>query len=257
MVIRFLRKKFRNNIVYGLFTYLFFFLVILFASIGLAFIMHEVFEVIYIPEANQIAKANFEKWDKSITVAISISGFISLILTLSIWRSNDQRQIGLSAINLFDKFRDERISKIRDSVWAVRIKWFNQENYKTELLSFSYSKMNERMFSEELNKTLKEDLRNLYDLFEVFNILSLHTENSEIIKRCRYFYYLWWRKFLYEVAIELDNNESNFISDEFKEYETVYEEYLDNISYVKTLNRLDKALGFSKIPYDLEIHKYD
>jgi hypothetical protein len=253
-----LRRIKNNNLLNSTLFHISFFVLIIFAFIGIAWCVKQFYEDIYIPEIGQFKKANFEKWDKSLTIAVSISGFISIILTLSIWRSSDQRQIGLSAINLFDKFRDERISLIRNKVWFVRAKWNTNIEYRKNLIEFAFSKMNEKeIIKENQIENLADDLHNLYDLFEIFNILSLHTENTEIIKKCRYFYYLWWRKFLYEVAIELDHYEENSINLEFKSYENEFKNYIENISYVGTLKRLDKALGFSKIPCDIEVHNYD
>ncbi|WP_339715478.1 hypothetical protein [uncultured Kriegella sp.] len=74
-------------------------------------------------------------------------------------------------------------------------------------------------------------------------------KNKEILQSLRYFYYGWWRKFLYEIAHEIESNRNiNEIIINAKS------DYLENISYTKNLERLDKICGLEDIPKNIEIH---
>ncbi|GAB3754875.1 hypothetical protein [Spirosoma pomorum] len=80
----------------------------------------------------------------------------------------------------------------------------------------------------------------IYDLFSFYAILSQYEDCSETIKNCEYFYYGWWRKFLYEFAHDL--REIRALSSNRD-----LEEYRRTISYLPSLKKLDKIMGFSKM----------
>lgn len=89
----------------------------------------------------------------------------------------------------------------------------------------------------------------VYELLEFYLIASSLENHESILKSLRYFYYGWWRHFLYDVGGEIESRRG--IHEDVKKNNS---DYLDNISYVKNLERLDMLCGLENLPKDISIH---
>ncbi|WP_299436655.1 hypothetical protein, partial [uncultured Maribacter sp.] len=181
---------------------------------------------------------------KIIGTAISLTGFISIIVVIIYSKKSIQRDVQKGTIELFQEFNGERFKEIRTKAWVVKEKWENKKNYKSKFLEYNFGKGEKKE-----NKELTEEINVIYKLLEFYLIISTFEENKSILQSLRYFYYGWWRKFLYEIAAEIEDNRD--INDIVKNGKS---DYLDNISYVKNLERLDKICGLENIPKNIAIH---
>lgn len=185
-----------------------------------------------------------DAFTKIIGVAISLTGFLSIILTIIQSRRNIQREIQKNTIDLFREFRSEKVKQARNRAWAVRDKWYNNETYKAEYLKFNFDNPD-----NVENEQLSNDTNAIYDILEFYLIVSAYDGNKDVIKAFRYFYYGWWRPFLYEVATEIETHRKcNPLLN------TYSPEYIDGVSFTKNLEKLDKMCGFQKIPRYIELH---
>jgi hypothetical protein len=242
-----LKRKIRRNHT-ELAIYL---LALIILSIIVAFVFHHFF---YTLDNGKTRKENFELWEKSLPIAISATGFLSLLITVKIWQDTDKRQVNQAALSLFEKFRDESFIDLRRRAWLIRNKWMNEEGYKERMQEYVYDPANFYVPYDD-NLYMKEfvDVR---ALFEFYAVLTSYTGSEDIIKSCRYFYYGWWRPFLYEVAPMHDQYyrpTTKFI----EEYPEDYVEYQTNMTYLETLRKLDRMIGFDHLPDDLVIHDFN
>ncbi|GAB4015296.1 hypothetical protein GCM10028808_40240 [Spirosoma migulaei] len=194
--------------------------------------------------------AEFSRWEKAIQIAVSITGFLSLLISVKIWQDSDKRQVSQAAISLFEKFRDERFAKIRSEAWIKRNKYYYEEGYREKIIDAS-AKIEE----EYKYNFLMQEMRVVRDLIEFYTVLSEYKGCEEIIKKCRYFHYGYWRHFLYEIA-ELHDNYNLPVSTFEEFYDSEYKKYVVGISYVATLKRMDRLVGFENIPENFKFHEF-
>ena len=211
-------------------------------------------------------KSEFDKWEKSLQIAVSVGTFFGILASIKIYEYTDKRQVYQYTLSLFEKFRDERFSKIRDRAWQVRKKWDKDEkNYKHKLIEASFEKTTEIKASptpeteqEPLNDPndkalLKEDIKAVRDLFEFYSNLICYKDIPEALISYRFFYYGWWRPFLYTMAkIHDDKYEINKDLNEIETFD--YQRYMDNISYIYKLKQLDEIFGFKGVDEKMIIH---
>ncbi|RYE13480.1 MAG: hypothetical protein EOP45_21125 [Sphingobacteriaceae bacterium] len=107
-------------------------------------------------------------------------------------------------------------------------------------------------FSERgkvINENLDEDIKVVYQLLEFYLLVSVYEGNQNVLKALRYFYYGWWRHFLYDFAFEIESvTKTNEI------LKNGHTDYLQDISYIATLQRLDKLCGLENVPKDIVMH---
>lgn len=183
-----------------------------------------------------------DKWLKIIQVSITASGFAGALHSLNIAINRTKRNKKLEGVSLFDKFIDEPMRQLRQDAWQVKIRWENDSGYKEKILKLFSSE-------EKINdEQVKEELREFYKVIKMmsfYDMLSLHEQHKKTIIHLKYFYFDWWRKFLFEVAYELDNRRISKGS--------LPKGYLENTKYTTSLERLDKMLGFDSFPRDKEM----
>jgi len=199
----------------------------------------------YIP----INDIDYGRWEKSISTGISSASFIAIIITIKVWQDTDRRNINQVTLILFEKFRDDRFYKIRAKAWIVKNKWDNEKGYKERLISSSFENV------KLLNKgQLDEDMKSIRDLIEFYTILSGCTGSEEAMRVCRYFYYGWWRRFLYEIARIHDDyyKPINILNEHNKKD---YENYTTAISYTEKLKKLDQLCHMDHFDIYKDIHQ--
>lgn len=183
---------------------------------------------------------------KILGTSISLTGFISIIVAIIYSKKSIQQDIQKGTIELFQEFNGERFKSIRGEAWKVKEKWYNEKNYRKRFLDYNLN-----IADRKTNKELDKDIGVIYELLEFYLIVSSYDGNQQILRSLRYFYYGWWRPFLYDIGGEIEKNRGiNPILFQTKN------EYIDNISYVKNLEKLDEICGLQKIAKDIEIH-YD
>ncbi|WP_431130105.1 hypothetical protein [Flagellimonas flava] len=185
-------------------------------------------------------------WLKVIQVSITASGFAGALHSLNIAIDRAKRNKSVEGVSLFEKFIDDSMTDVRKTAWRVKLKWDNETGYKERILML-YSVEN-RQNNEEEKKELYEFL-NVIQLMAFYDMLSLHEQHKKEIVRLKYFYFDWWRKFLYDVANELDNRRVNVSG--------FPKGYLENTKYTTSIERLDRMLGLHTFPKNKEmiIHK--
>lgn len=180
---------------------------------------------------------------KILGLSISITGFISIVITIIQSRESLQRDIRQSSVDLFKELRNESFINARRRAWLVKEKWYNDKEYKQKLIAYNFSNRGKNDI-EEFNN----DIRVVYQLLEFYLLVSVYEGNESNLKALRYFYYGWWRHFLYDFAIEIETNSRvNYSVD----YRT---SYFKDISYIATLKRLDKLCSLEKIPHHTMLH---
>lgn len=181
---------------------------------------------------------------KILGVSISITGFVSIIVTIIQSRESIKRDIQKNSVDLFKELRNKEFIDARKKAWLVKEKWYNLDGYKQELITHNFTSN-----KASINTELDEEIQVVYRLLEFYLLVSIYEGNENVLKALRYFYYGWWRHFLYDFASEIENNtKTNNI---LRESEV---EYLHNISYTATLKRLDKLCGLQKIPEETILH---
>lgn len=181
---------------------------------------------------------------KLLTISIAITGFLSIIFTIIHSRKNIQREIKKNSVDLFQIFRSEKIRNARSLGWRVKQKWTNDTSYKQEFLKFLFNNPD-----SEPNADLLKETDAIYDLLEFYHLVGNYEGDCEHLKSYRYFYYGWWRRFLYEMAYQIESHR--------KVNPLVHvhcPDYLDNISYTKDLQQVDKLCGLENIPIHEDIH---
>ncbi|WP_406684341.1 hypothetical protein N1F78_01020 [Seonamhaeicola sp. MEBiC1930] len=181
---------------------------------------------------------------KIIGTAISITGFISIIVAIIYSKKSIQRDIQKGTIELFQEFNDERFKEIRTKAWVVKEKWEKKKNYRKKFIDHNFHNPKQKKDEE-----LEEEINVIYKLLEFYLVISTFEENKTILQSLRYFYYGWWRPFLYDISSEIESNRK--INEIIK---TSKSDYLDNISYTQSLERLDRICGLEKIPKNTIIH---
>lgn len=181
---------------------------------------------------------------KILTTSISITGFISVIFAIIYSQKNIQREIQNRTIELFKEFNSNRFKEIRSKAWIIKHKWYNDKNYKNRFLELSYNSTLRKADHE-----IDREISVVYELLEFYLIVSSCEGNESILRGVRYFYYGWWRPFLYDVGSEIEDRRGicPIVT-------SIKNDYVDNISYIKNLEKLDKICGLDKIPKDMIIH---
>lgn len=227
----------------------------------ITFFILVVFLIGYI-EQNQLITSNYKGIDVTnllsiFSLAVSLTAFASIIFTLQQTRNDNQNELKQITIDLFKELRGAHFRDARDKAWQVKSKWDkNQKGYQKKLLIAMFT---DKTNSESGVEISKEQIQAIYDLIGFYSMLSLYEGNETHLKALNYFYYGWWRKFLYELALEKDSRRSTdlFIEDDLKNGKVKFDrdEYIKNISFVSSLKRLDGLCGFKNLPIDFEIHK--
>ncbi|TYA74930.1 hypothetical protein [Seonamhaeicola marinus] len=181
-----------------------------------------------------------------LTPAISIVGFLSIILTIVYTRKSILRELNSGTQELFSLFRSEKNEALRYRAWEVKQKWENEPGYKKKLIDYKYGER-----EETKNKKLNKDINSVFEILEFYLMLSNYHDNKQLFKSYRYFYYGWWRKFLYDIGGEIEK--SRKCNENIRKS---HPDYFKAISYTESLKRLDEICGFHDIPIDEEIH-YD
>lgn len=181
---------------------------------------------------------------KIIGTAISLTGFISIIVAIIYSKKSIQRDAQKGAIELFQEFNGKEFKKTRTKAWAVKYKWENEKNYKKKFLNYNFSNA-----VKKDDKKLNKEINVVYKLLEFYLVISTYKENKDILQSLRYFYYGWWRPFLYDIANEIENNRK--INNKVQEAKS---DYIENIMYTRNLERLDQICGLENIPRDTKIH---
>lgn len=181
---------------------------------------------------------------KILGVAISVTGFLSIILTIIESRKNIQREIQKNTVDLFREFRSEKLRKARNDGWEVKKKWFGQEDYKQKYLNHNFNNP-----TEIPNAELEIDTHAVYDLLEFYMVLSSSEITQDVLKTFRFFYYGWWRKFLYSIAEEIEKKRKMNL-----EVLKNSPAYVESLSFTNNLKKLDKLCGFEGIKPDEELH---
>lgn len=181
---------------------------------------------------------------KILGTSISITGFVSIIVTIIQSRKTIQKDLQQSTIDLFKEFRSEKFKNTRDRVWGLMNNWMQTEGFKQKFIDYNFKQDNKKV-EEELDK----DIKALYDMLEFYLILSVYEGNENVLKALRYFYYGWYRHFLYDIAKEIESNRQ--VNPLLSSYKT---SYLSDLSYVSNLERLDRLCGLDKIPKNTIIH---
>ncbi|WP_460473470.1 hypothetical protein [Emticicia fontis] len=239
-------QKLSQNQTTTLLLYFVFFilLAILFANVAHIFFLN-------LKSKGSSGDIEFSEWEKSLQIGISISGFLSLLVSIKIWQDTSKQEISQATISLFEKFRDEDFSKIRMEAWKIRNKWYLENNYKQEIIESS-KKLHEEYDTNQFMQTMKPVRR----LIEFYTILSQYKGNEDIVKRCRYFHYGYWRPFLYEIA-KLHDEYNTPVTEFSNKYTMQYQEYIKGISYVETLKNMDRFVGFEGIKEDFRFHDFN
>jgi Tfp pilus assembly protein PilV len=63
-------------------------------------------------------------------VAISVTGFVSIIITIIQSRQSIQQDIQQSSVDLFKELRSEKFIDARRRAWIVKEKWYGELGYK-------------------------------------------------------------------------------------------------------------------------------
>ncbi|WP_421825925.1 hypothetical protein [Larkinella sp.] len=202
------------------------------------------------------SKTQFEKLEKSLQVGVSVAGFLSLIVSIKIFRDTDRRQLSQATLNLFEKFTDTKFAEIRYAAWEVRRKWFHEKGYKEKYIASAFPP-NDVESEMSSDNDFREDIKNVRDLFDFFSTLVAYEDSKETIRICRLFYYGWWRNFLYEIAKVSDQYYTPNIEIKQKyKYTFNYSLYAKTVSYVAILKKLDIIFEFEGVKEEEIFHKY-
>lgn len=181
---------------------------------------------------------------KILGLSISITGFVSIIITIIQSRQSLQRDIQQSSVDLFKELRSEKFIDARRRAWIVKEKWYDEKGYKEKLIKYNFSSRD-----KVKDEGLDHDMKVVYQLFEFYLLVSVYEGNEKILKALRYFYYGWWRHFLYDFASEIEGNTK---TNDMLKNPGVH--YLQDISYIATLQRLDILCGLECIPRETVLH---
>lgn len=181
---------------------------------------------------------------KIIGVAISVTGFLSIILTIYYTEIGIRREIEQNSINLFREFRSKDFFEVRKNAWKIKEKWNNHE-YQKELIKYLKEDAQVKPQNE-----LDYEIQTMYDLLEFYCILSHYSGNPESFKKLKYFYYGYWRPLLYSFSNFIDELRKEDISSII----ILETDYFKNISYSTSLNKLDEICGFTKYDKNLVFH---
>ncbi|GAB3327844.1 hypothetical protein GCM10027299_29030 [Larkinella ripae] len=194
----------------------------------------------------------FSWLEKAITIAVSVAGFSSIITSVIIWQESEKKQIGLVTISLFERFREPEFRESRDRAWQIRNRWYLEEGYKERVVESST-----KTFEEFKDNFLMQEMRPVRELIEFYTLLSEYKGREDVIKRCRYFHYGYWRHFLYEIAEAHDNYNKLSLQSFGQAYPEKYREYFEGISYVNTLQRMDDLLGLNDLSKNVKFHEFN
>lgn len=181
---------------------------------------------------------------KIIGISISITGFLSIIVTIIQTKKSVQRDIQQTTTHLFKEFNSDSFRDKRTRGWGVMEKWYSEKDYKKRFLEYN---LGETVTTKD--EELGKDIRAIYTLLEFYLVVSVNGSNDDLLKAVRYFYYGWWRHFLYDVGKELENTRK--VNTTLLKRDS---NYLKSISYIEHLNKLDKLCGLENIPTDIKIH---
>lgn len=181
---------------------------------------------------------------KIIGISISITGFLSIIVTIIQTKKSVQRDIQQTTIHLFKEFNSDSFRDKRTRGWEVMEKWYSEDGYKKRFLEYN---LGETITTKD--EELGKDIRAIYTLLEFYLVVSVNGTNKDLLKAVRYFYYGWWRHFLYDIGEELEN---------LRKVDNILlrrdNDYLKSISYIEHLNKLDKLCGLENIPTETKLH---
>ncbi|WP_339715471.1 hypothetical protein [uncultured Kriegella sp.] len=104
---------------------------------------------------------------KIMGTAISLTGFISIIVAIIYSKKSIQRDIQKKTIELFREFNGERFKKIRSEAWIVKEKWENKKKYKEKLIEYNFAKSGKKE-----DKELADDTKVVYQLLEFYLVIS-------------------------------------------------------------------------------------
>jgi|GEM_PF-7077815 len=181
---------------------------------------------------------------KIIGISISITGFLSIIVTIIQTKKSVQRDIQQTTLHLFKEFNNDLFRDKRSRGWEVMDKWYSEESYKQRFLEYN---LGETITSKD--EELGKDIRAIYTILEFYLVVSVNGTNKDLLKAVRYFYYGWWRHFLYDIGAELEKLRK--VDNELLRSES---DYLKSISYIEHLNKLDKLCGLENIPTATKLH---
>lgn len=238
----------RNYVVLSVYLIVFLILTILSTSV-----LYLIFSAVD-KEDKGFKKNPFELLEKSLPIAVTTAGFLSVIASIKIWQDTDKRQVDQAVLNLFEKLRDSRFSDIRKSAWDVKIKWEeNKHDYQNKLQAKGFKTTIDQSSLNNLSDAdlaqLRADMIAIRDLFQFYSGLIIYKDRPEALANCFYFYYDWWRSFLYVIAKMHDENYSkNIRLKQLQKFD--HDHYLNNISYTSKLVQLDHMFGFKYVPSD-------
>ena len=214
----------------------------LFMTIMLYFIVDRAVGYHLLNESNSEKK--LEGFVKIIGVSISITGFASLIITIIQFRKHQKQTIQESTISLYKEFRGIEFKDTRARAWRAATKWYDEAEYKASLSEYGIGE------KTVTNIEYDKDLKAIYSILEFYMIISVYNEGEEALKALNFFYYGWWRHFLYDFSLVME--ESRSVNPLIHK---LAKNYLVDVSYTSHLRKLDKLCGLSKIPITVKIHR--
>jgi hypothetical protein len=181
---------------------------------------------------------------KVLGVSISITGFVSIIVTIIQSRQTIQHDIKQRSVDLFRELRNEAFIDARATAWQAKEKWEKDKSYMTRLIDYNFSGRNDGK-----DETLNKEIKAIYQMMEFYLLVSVYDGNESNLKTLRYFYYGWWRNFLYAFGGEVEART--------KTHECLSKPgitYLGDISYTRSFRRLDKIAGLDGIAEYTRLH---
>jgi hypothetical protein len=189
-------------------------------------------------------------------------GPIISILTLAVtaWIAiefNDYQK-RQTAIQLFKEFRTTELLTARNKAWEVKVHWndLSKTIYKDEFIEALILEKPRTVNGTEITIC---QIKGVYDLFAFYTMLSTYKNQSSTLRQLNYFYYSWWRKFLYEVAVKYDSSKIADLNSKLKTIKGFNSEvFFNSIKLTPKLNALDEVCGFDKLfenesPYNIYV----
>lgn len=182
------------------------------------------------------------------TVLTAITLVVTTAIAITFNRFQQKTQIQQITVDLFKEFRSQGMLDARNGASEMRKNWHIQVRDEKVAL------INEIVTEEYSSEVNRKYGRAIYDLFAFYTMLIQYKGQAETLRSLRYFYYGWWRKFLYEYALLYDEVRISHVkaidAGAFKRAD-----FIEAISFTRTLRELAKLCGFQDLDSDFEIYK--
>lgn len=173
-------------------------------------------------------------------------------------KSRDQEQKKNLILALFTEFRKKESREARIRADKFKTVWNNYPSNTDRkamvhaLIDIKEIALPTKGTQEEILK--KEYIFGLYDLLDFYSVLKEYRPEEKSLYEVKFFFYEWWRPFLYEVAIEYEEENKERLNKEAIKKIKNHEAFYNSISFLPTLKAMDELCGFQDLDETMEIY---